>query len=337
MVALALKAAPKGETDADVHALPFYSPPDGLPELPATSWATWAAAPPARSPHMMLLASPPRDGAFALESWLGRLDSTLPWARKVGGLLAGDGRLFEGSNEHNGGAVGLAIAGVQMDALCCQGALPVGPSFEITSSEANIIRELDGRDVAEAVHDILAQFSEPPRAGNQVVMAGISVPTRPAAAVPPPAADDDHASTAAAAASASSSKYAYVVRSIVGYSRAQSALLVGASPELLQAPGARLQLHAFSAANARSEVQAAAAALASRQTGGYAGGLMVACVGRGAALYGEEGVESAELERAIGKPLALTGFFAGGEIGPVGSRTFVHTYTTTVGLLREQA
>ena len=36
-------------------------------------------------------------------------------------------------------------------------------------------------------------------------------------------------------------------------------------------------------------------------------------------------------------PLALTGFLAGGEIGPVGSRTFVHTYTTTIGLLREAA
>ena len=35
--------------------------------------------------------------------------------------------------------------------------------------------------------------------------------------------------------------------------------------------------------------------------------------------------------------LALTGFLAGGEIGPVGSRTFVHTYTTTIGLLREAA
>ena len=192
-----------------------------------------------------------------------------------------------------------------MDALCCQGALPVGPSFAISASEANIIRELDGRDVAEAVDGILSQFSEPPRAGNQVVMAGISVPTRPAAAMPPPAADDDHASNAAAAAFASSSQCAYVVRSIVGYSRAHSALLVGASPELLHAPGARLQLHAFSAANARSEVQAAAAALATRaagggyNTGGYAGGLMVACVGRGASLYGEEGVESAEVAEEL--------------------------------------
>jgi len=102
-----------------------------------------------------------------------------------------------------------------------------------------------------------------------------------------------------------------------------------------QAPDARLQLHAFSADHARQELRASAAALTAATGGGAApaGGLMVSCVGRGAALYGEEGVESAVLQQSMGS-LALAGFFAGGEIGPVGARTFVHTYTTTVGLLR---
>lgn len=69
-------------------------------------------------------------------------------------------------------------------------------------------------------------------------------------------------------------------------------------------------------------------------SGGY-GGLMIPCLGRGEQLYGERGVESALLADALEMPdLALAGLYAGGEIGPVGSRTFVHTYTTTVGLLR---
>ena len=131
-----------------------------------------------------------------------------------------------------------------------------------------------------------------------------------------------------------------MVRSILGYSQAQSTLIVGAAPELLSAPGARLQLHAFSADNSERELRARAQALAERRDEAGAllpppsGGLMIPCVGRGPTLYGAEGVESAELARALGSSLQLAGFFAGGEIGPVGSRTFVHTYTTTVGLLR---
>ena len=63
---------------------------------------------------------------------------------------------------------------------------------------------------------------------------------------------------------------------------------------------------------------------------------MISCLGRGVGLYREANVESNILAETIGggSPLALAGMFAGGEIGPVGGRTFVHTYTTTVALLR---
>jgi small ligand-binding sensory domain FIST len=106
-----------------------------------------------------------------------------------------------------------------------------------------------------------------------------------------------------------------------------SALAIGAAPDLVR-EGVRIRLHAFSASNARNEL-----ANAARRLGGAGGGLMVPCVGRGPALYGAEGVES----EALGPSLELAGFFANGEIGPVGGRTFVHTFSTSVGLLRRRA
>ena len=105
-----------------------------------------------------------------------------------------------------------------------------------------------------------------------------------------------------------------------------SALAIGAAPDLVR-EGVRIRLHAFSASNARNEL-----ANAARRLGGAGGGLMVPCVGRGPALYGQDGVESA----ALGPSLELAGFFANGEIGPVGGRTFVHTFSTSVGLLRRR-
>ena len=63
---------------------------------------------------------------------------------------------------------------------------------------------------------------------------------------------------------------------------------------------------------------------------------MMSCCGRGEALYGESGVETAALHSALRRPVSLAGMFAGGQIAPVGARTFLHTHTTTVAMLRDQ-
>ena len=56
---------------------------------------------------------------------------------QVGGLVAGgEGRLWVGGTEHDGGAVGIALSGVQMHALVCQGATPVGSPLEIGEVQA---------------------------------------------------------------------------------------------------------------------------------------------------------------------------------------------------------
>jgi hypothetical protein len=60
---------------------PFYSPPEGLPEL--DDWASLAAAPPEQAPPLYLLAAPPSNAGFDLESWLARMDSALPWSNTV--------------------------------------------------------------------------------------------------------------------------------------------------------------------------------------------------------------------------------------------------------------
>ena len=178
----------------------------------------------------------------------------------------------------------------------------------ITRADGNIVRELDGGPVAAALDPVLQDFmlDEP---GN--LMVGVEVPTA-AAAEGGPVVEEDRP---------------YVVRQLLGFDRESSALAIGAAPDLVR-EGVRIRLHAFSASNARNELANAA----ERLGGAAGGGLMVPCVGRGPALYGAEGVES----EALGPSLELAGFFANGEIGPVGGRTFVHTFSTSVGLLRRR-
>lgn len=321
-VALAI-SLPEGAS-----CLPFSSEPDGLPEqLP---WAEMAAAPPEQSPHLFLLAAPPRGASFPLERWLGMLDTALPWSKKVGGLVGGGrgGGLFMGATPHRGGAVGLSLQGVDLEARSFQGAIPIGPSYEITACEGNLIRELDHQPVGEVLGQTIEAFEATQRdeegAGDGAsLMCGISVPSRAASAAAAGVGDPRQGLG-----------HEFVVRALLGFSSEHSVIAVGASPDLLSALGARLQLHSFSQAAARAEMQAGAATLRASP-----GGFMVSCLGRGEALYDEAGVESAILKAAPAAAeddLALAGFFAGGEIGPVGARTFVHTFTTTVGLLRER-
>lgn len=336
-VALAVDGLPAGAT-----AMAFHSPPHGLPDLDAATWEAFATAKPETSPHMLLMGAPPSNAAFPIEAFLSTLDRALPWATKVGGLLAGDSRLFVGETEHDGGVVGLALRGVALDALVCQGASPIGPSFAITAADSrlahlgrNSILALDGKSVSEheGLHEALA-LAQQGGLGPGTLMAGISVGERgsPAAV----------GGSGGAASERAAHAPQFVMRPITGYSRQVGALSLGAAAELLEAPGARLQLHRFSATAAREELQARAAAYAAATAAAgmppAAGGLHVSCFGRGASLFGAPGVETSELSAALGAQTAagLAGWFAGGEIGPVGHRTFVHTYTASLALLREE-
>jgi len=58
-------------------------------------------------------------------------------------------------------------------------------------------------------------------------------------------------------------------------------------------------------------------------------------VGRGEGLYGEPNFDSHLFNRYI-RDIPLSGFFCGGEIGPVGNSTFLHGYTSVFGICRDK-
>ncbi|NEO62540.1 MAG: hypothetical protein F6J98_19735, partial [Moorea sp. SIO4G2] len=64
-----------------------------------------------------------------------------------------------------------------------------------------------------------------------------------------------------------------------------------------------------------------------------AGALMFSCLGRGEGLYGKPNFDSQMFHRYI-KDIQLAGFFCNGEIGPVGSSTFLHGFTSVFGIFR---
>ena len=63
------------------------------------------------------------------------------------------------------------------------------------------------------------------------------------------------------------------------------------------------------------------------------GALMFSCMGRGEGLYQEPHFDSHLFNQYLAT-VPLSGFFCGGEIGPIGDATFLHGYTSVFGICR---
>jgi small ligand-binding sensory domain FIST len=93
-----------------------------------------------------------------------------------------------------------------------------------------------------------------------------------------------------------------------------------------------IRLHARDAASADRDLQRALdfgmVALGGEPP---AGALCFSCNGRGQGMFGAPDHDAAALDAVLrGAPTA--GFFAAGEIGPVGGESFLHGFTATVAL-----
>ena len=67
-----------------------------------------------------------------------------------------------------------------------------------------------------------------------------------------------------------------------------------------------------------------------------AGAILFSCNGRGTRLFDHANGDVKIIQAALGsdQPVPLTGFFCGGEIGPIGGRNFLHGHTASLVLFR---
>jgi small ligand-binding sensory domain FIST len=225
----------------------------------------------------------------------------------LGGLAsAGDASLFLDGEAVRGGAVGVRFDGVDVVPCVSQGAAPLGPELTITAAEGNVILELAGRPAYATLQAVAEQLSEEDQARLERsggVLLGIVVePNKP--------------------------EYVqgdFLVRPLIGADTRTGAVAVGA----IVRPGQVVRLHARDAESADRDLRRALGERAAAFEA--AGALVFACNGRGAAMFGAPDHDALAVAQGIaGAPSA--GFFAAGEIGPVGAETFLHGFTATVAL-----
>jgi small ligand-binding sensory domain FIST len=120
----------------------------------------------------------------------------------------------------------------------------------------------------------------------------------------------------------------FLVRALLGADPDTGAIAVGAYVEA----GQVVRLHVRDASSADSDLREVLGRSRMRFGGeGPAGALMFTCNGRGRGMFGDADHDVLAADAALaGAPVA--GFFAAGEIGPVGGRAHLHGFTATLAV-----
>jgi len=249
---------------------------------------------------------------FPTDAVLRFLSDSAPAVPLIGGLASGRTAggataLFVGEEVFDEGAAGVRLDGVEVLPCVSQGASPVGPELAITAGEGNVIAELAGKPALEKLRETVEAL---PPADLALVQGGLLMGIVVDSNKPEYVQGD------------------FLVRGLVGADPATGQIAVAAEVH----PGQVVRLHARDAASADRDLREALS-VRMRALGGRtpAGALVFSCNGRGRGLFGRGDHDAEAVAEALaGAPAA--GFFAAGEIGPVGGESFLHGFTATVGV-----
>ena len=125
----------------------------------------------------------------------------------------------------------------------------------------------------------------------------------------------------------------FLIRGLVGADPESGTLAVGDEVQV----GQTVQFHVRDARSAdedlRRILEREAEALGGRRA---AGALLFTCNGRGSRLFSEPDHDAALVAKMLSQ-IPVAGFFCAGELGPVGGKNFLHTFTASIALFPETA
>ena len=124
----------------------------------------------------------------------------------------------------------------------------------------------------------------------------------------------------------------FLVRNVVGIDAGSGAIAIG---DYIR-PGQTVQFHVRDQEAADAELTQLLAAAKGHANVAPAGALLFTCNGRGTRMFSQPDHDADAIARAFGK-IPLAGFFAQGELGPIGNQNFIHGFTASIGLFLPEA
>jgi small ligand-binding sensory domain FIST len=257
---------------------------------------------------MLLLADP---FTFPVEALLAGLAVDSPGIPVIGGIASAGGGpgmgilMHDGRVEHEG-AVGVALRGVDVRPCVSQGARPIGPEMVITAGEGNVIEELASQPALERIKEAISELDAGERAlAAQGLLLGIVIdPNQP-----------------------EYERGDFLIRGLLDVDDEVGSVTVGEHVRI----GQTVRLQVRDGGSADQDLQAVLQRQLSDLRQPPAGTLLFTCNGRGAGMFGVGDHDASAVDYAFaGAPAA--GFFCAGEIGPVGERNFLHSFTATMAV-----
>ena len=289
--------------DASVSTMALTSSPvddgvalDGLPEDPEELGEA-----------MIALIDPT---SFSPDALLAHLDEARPGVPVLGGLASaatqGSACLFLDDDVVGEGAVVCSLSGVEVLPCVSQGAAPVGPEMTVTAAEGNVVSELASKPALERLREVIGDLDHHEQTlAAEGLLIGVVI-------------DENQPEY---------ERGDFLVRPIIGVDPETGAVAVGSHMRV----GQTVRVHvrdAYSASeDLRESLEMRALALGDA---GAAGTLLFSCNGRGSHMFDQPSHDAHVLADVLNAPAA--GFFAAGEIGPVGGRNFLHGFTATMAV-----
>lgn len=263
-------------------------------------------------PVLILLAdtfSSPMDEVLSL------IADRCPGAPAIGGLAGGgsgpgENCLLLNDEAYHVGVVGAALSGpVGIRTVISQGCRPIGDRYVVTKAENNVIYELGGVPALQRLQAVFESLSEAEqRMAHRALHIGIVI--------------DEHRDRF--------ERGDFLVRNLIGADRNSGSVAIG---DTLR-EGQTVQFHIRDPHSASDDLNLLLAADRAKHTMPPLGALLFSCCGRGRGLFGRPHHDVSAVREREGE-IPIAGFFAQGEIGPVGGRNFLHGYTASVALFSE--
>ena len=243
------------------------------------------------------------------DSVIERLAEELPGVPLLGGMASGgspgENRIFLNDACLENGAVAVLMrGGPKVRAVVSQGCRPIGPTFVVTKAERNIVFELGGKPVIERVREFLPNL---PGRDQRLAQSGL------------------HLGIAMSELKPALQRGDFLIANVIGADQEIGAIAIGN----LVRTGQTVQFHVRDADTADEDLIHMLDSHQAARLGATRAALLFSCNGRGTRLFAKPHHDASAIRRVLGS-VPLAGFFAQGELGPVGGKNYIHGYTASV-------
>jgi small ligand-binding sensory domain FIST len=249
---------------------------------------------------------------FPTDAFLQQANKDYPGLRVMGGMASGgrgpgESRLILDGKEIADGAIGVLLqAPVKARSIVSQGCRPIGRPLVITRAKDNVIEELGGQTPLDRLQQLWQELD--PR-DQRLFQQGL------------------HIGRVINEYQDKFQRGDFLVRNVIGLDRDSGALAITDHVRV----GQTMQFHVRDDETADEDLRALLQADVRAHAQRPGGALVFTCNGRGTRLFSQPHHDARAIREGIGV-LPLAGFFAQGEVGPIGGQNFIHGFTASIVL-----